>query len=188
MRINNPHGEYLFTIRGGMTTDPKRWLSDEMGCSKKASKKKAQKKKKSPAPTGDKANAVAGDKAEPIAADATNPEAIPEPPKRAKPGPKGKPDGFRAECYPKINKGIDRNTEMIVVKQRHRLGDGTNVFPGDSFPAHKMDARIICGSMDRYWIMPLKDKPNEGERHDHYVVRMMKIYEPGTAIKTCGKK
>ena len=114
-------------------------------------------------------------------------EELAEKKERAKPGPKGKAEGFRAECYKLIEKGIDRNTEMVCLRLRFRKGDGTNVLPGDTFTAHEMDARVISGAMDKYAVMPLSQKPKEGERLDHYVTRMMAIYEPGIAPRTCGK-
>ena len=106
---------------------------------------------------------------------------------KKKPGPKPKPDGFRAECYKKIDKGIDRNTTMVVIKMRHRLGDGSNVIQGDSFKAYQMDARIIKGAMDRYWIMPESEMPADGERHKDWIKRMMAKYEPGKAPNGCGR-
>lgn len=106
---------------------------------------------------------------------------------KKKPGPKPKADGFRAECYKKIEKGIDRNTEMIVVKMRHRLGDGKNLFVGDKFIAKDMDARVICSAMERYWIMPAYDMPEDGERGMDWIKRMMKKYEPDKAPSDCVK-
>jgi len=119
--------------------------------------------------------------------EANQDEPVVEKKERAKPGPKGKPEGFRAECYKLIEKGIDRNTKLVCVRLRFRKGDGSNVVPGDSFIAHEMDARIIRGAMERYAIMPEYDAPREGERMDHYITRMMVIYEPGAAPRTCGK-
>jgi len=109
-------------------------------------------------------------------------------PKRGKPGPKGKPDGFRAECYKLIEKGIDRNTLMLVVKGRHSLGDGTRIFVGETFKANLMDARKIKAAMNMYYIMPADNAPKPNERRDHYVERMMGIYEPDTPLSKCKKK
>ena len=106
----------------------------------------------------------------------------------AKRGPKSRPDGFRAECYQSLDKGIDRKTKMVVVKQRHRLASGVNVFPGDTFTAQEMDSRVIAAAMERYYIMPAKKTPKEGERRIDYVSRMMAEYEPGQDATTCSKK
>ncbi len=96
--------------------------------------------------------------------------------------------GFRPECYELIEKNITKDTKMIVVKQRYRLGDNTSLIAGGEFVAGQMDARIILAAMNRFHIVPLEHKQLEGEHRQVFVARMMKIYSPDVKPSTCGKK